>query len=150
VTAVRHQQDHAANTHVALLDRHTTRQSLDVAEASLGLHHDFDTRADHECVCGSEVAGDRDRHLNAHSKVAAKPASEALEERKVTGIADRAGDRVDAEGQLLTEDGGDPRQDVDADMRRQATLDPDHLGVRDADDHRETPHAQPSCLARDP
>ena len=42
----------------------------------------------------------------------------------MTFVTHGRGCRVDREAEILTEDGCDPREGVDADMRRRGTLDP--------------------------
>ncbi len=110
---VRHEQDDAGDTQIALLGSDRSFERLDVVEVGLGLDEDVEPIALDEGVAASMVARDRDRDLRSPSKSWAKPLVQPVQEGEVAAISDRIPVGVQPDAELQAEDSGQACDKVD-------------------------------------
>jgi hypothetical protein len=130
---VAEQQDQPGRAQVASLEQCLSFHGLDVGQAGLGLDQDETSRDEHCGVCSAQVAGNRNGDLCSQSDPRTKTTSEALEEPQVGPISHRIATGIEGARQLESQDGRDPRDEVDREGARISTFGP--LDARGADAH---------------
>ena len=127
------QQDDARAPVVALLQGESTRESLDVAEAGLGVHGQAPPSTLDDGVPRSAIARNRRRRLRPPTQVRRHQRAQLGQEGKLRGVADGLTGGVGAQWEVQPHDAGDQGEGHERDVLRLAKLDPTDLGRRQPD-----------------
>jgi hypothetical protein len=84
---VRHDEHHSFEPAVAQLQAKAALERLDVSEAGFGLHSQRSVAERRDTVPGATIAGDREWHLGAPSRIGWEARAKSLQEGELRGIA---------------------------------------------------------------
>ena len=141
------EKDRPPGVQVSLLGSESTLSCLDVVYPCLCLDDGVKRGVRGNRVGAAPITRDGNRHFSPPADRFVQSHGEPPQQCDVRLVANGRRHGMDRHRELVTESGRHSRDDAKVDMGRQASFNPDHLGMGDAGESTEIPRAHACCCS---